>query len=185
MNGLPQQLEIGGIPYDIRSDYRDCITILEAFGDTDLTAQEKWEICLEILYKDSSSIPEQYYEEAMEQALWFLNCADTIKEPKHHKPVMDWKQDEQILFSAVNKVAGIETRSMPYLHFWTFIGYFNEIGEGLFSTVLHIRGKKNKGKKLDKTEQEFYTENKELIDLRKKHTAEDQQELDYLKHLLG
>lgn len=61
-----------------------------------------------------------------------------------------------------------------YIHWWTFLGYFNEIGEGLFSTVINIRQKKNKGKKFEKYEQDFYQNNKDLIDLKKKYAKEEQ-----------
>ena len=98
---------------------------------------------------------------------------------------MDWEQDESIIFSAINKVAGCETREKEYIHWWTFLGYFSEIGEGLFSTVINIRQKKNKGKKLEKYEQEFYRSNKQLIDLKEKYTAEEQAEIDRLNELLN
>ncbi len=50
--------------------------------------------------------------------------------------VMDWEQDEPILFPAINQVAGCEVRSVPYIHWWTFVGYFMEIREGIFPLYL-------------------------------------------------
>lgn len=61
----------------------------------------------------------------------------------------------------MNKAAGFETRTVKYLHWWTFLGYFNEIGEGLFSSVIGIRQKLNKGKKLENTSRSF-TETTEI-----------------------
>ena len=90
-----------------------------------------------------------------------------------------------MIFSAVNDIARTETRSQPYIHWWTFLGYFSEIREGLFSQVLLIRQKKAKGRKLDKSEQEFYTQNKDLVVLKKKLTKEEQAENDYWNKLLG
>ena len=98
---------------------------------------------------------------------------------------MDWEQDEQIIFSAVNKVAGYETRAIEYLHWWTFLGFFNEIGEGLFSTVVSIRKKRNRGKKLDKTEDEFYKRNRDMINLKKRLSKKEQEELNEVNRLLG
>ena len=51
--------------------------------------------------------------------------------------------------------------------------------------VLGIRQKRAKGKKLEKWEQEFYRNNKALCDLKKKYTAEEQEEIDYWNKLLG
>ena len=92
--------------------------------------------------------------------------------------MLDWEQDESIIFPAINKVAGAETRSQSYIHWWTFMGYFMEIEEGTFSMVLGIRQKKAKHKKLEKWEQEFYRNNKELCDLKKRYTEEEQAEID-------
>ena len=82
-------------------------------------------------------------------------------------------------------MAGFETRASDYIHWWTFLGYFNEVGEGLFTTVINIRNKLNKGKKLDKVEKEFYKENRTLIDLKTKYSAEQQAEIDRLNKLLN
>lgn len=71
-----------------------------------------------------------------------------------------------------------------YLHWWSFLGMFGEIGEGLYSQVMSIRSKMAKGKKLDKTDKEFYNEHKEFIDLKVKLTAEEQAELDFINNLV-
>ena len=55
--------------------------------------------------------------------------------------------DEAIIFPANNKAAGCEVRAVLYLHWWTFLGYFGEIVEGLFSTIMSIRHKRAEGKK--------------------------------------
>jgi hypothetical protein len=179
---LPTMLNINGIERAIRSDFRIALNILQAFNDPELKETEKGLVMLECLYEDSFSNEE--IQEAIEKAVWFLD-GGTTEETKHKqsKKVMDWEQDEQLIFSAVNKIAGYETREKDYIHWWTFLGFFNEIGEGLFSTVINIRQKKNKGKKLEKYEQDFYRENKEMIDIKTKYTAEEQAEIDKLNKL--
>lgn len=82
------------------------------------------------------------------------------------------------MFPAVNKAAGLEVRAVPYLHWWTFMGYFESIdAESLFGTVLSIRQKKARGKKLEKYEREFMQNNKALMALdveeAKPRTAEE------------
>ena len=71
------------------------------------------------------------------------------------------------------------------MHWWTFIGLFNEIGEGMFSTVVRIREKKAKHKKLEKWERTFYNENKDIIDLKRRKNKRSQAEKDALDALIG
>ena len=98
---------------------------------------------------------------------------------------MDWEQDEAIMFPAINKVAGFETRSAEYIHWWTFMGYYMEISEGVFSNVLNLRMKKAKGKKLEKWEREFWNSNRDICTLKTKLSSEEQAEKDRINALLG
>lgn len=180
---LPKGLEIAGALCEIRTDYRDCLTILQAFEDRELEDTEKYEVLLNILYV--GDIPEGHMGEAIEKAVWFLDCGGTVQKPGQKKKIIDFKQDEQMLFSAINKVSGFETRAVDYLHFWTFMSFFNEIGEGLFSTVLGIRLKRSRGKKLEPYEHEFYRDNKELIDLKEQYTKKEKEEIAYFNDLFS
>ena len=60
------------------------------------------------------------------------------------------------------------------MHWWTFVGYFEEIEEGTFSQVLSIRQKQAKGKKLEQWEREFLNDNQALVNLKKKMSEEEQ-----------
>lgn len=181
---LPEALRINGRDVPINSDFRRALVIMEAFQDPELSEQEKTYIMLDALL-GIKNLKREDYEEAAKQCVWFLDGGRSYSEPAKKARLMDWEQDEQMIFSAVNNVARTETRSQPYIHWWTFLGYFNEIREGLFSQVLLIRQKKAKGRKLDKSEQEFYTQNKDLVVLKKKLTKEEQAENDYWNKLLG
>ena len=98
---------------------------------------------------------------------------------------MDWEQDEEIMFPAINKVAGFETRSGKYIHWWTFVGYYMEISEGVFSNVVSLRIKKAKGKPLEKWEREFWSANKSICVLKPRLTVAEQAEKEKLENLLG
>jgi len=171
---LPKSIEINEIEYKIRSDYRDCLNIITAFQDAELSAEEQFEVCLEVLYLNFESIPDSDIEEALRKAVLFLDCNREDEESSLEKQVYDWEQDEQIIFSAINKVARQEVRAVEYMHWWTFLGYFQEIGQGTFNTVVSIRDKKNKGKKLEDWEKDFVRENKSLVELKHKCSAEEQ-----------
>ena len=181
---LPSTLEVGGKPYRIRTDFRDILTIMLAFADPELDDREKYVVMLTILYEDRD-IPVEDVPEAIERAIWFLDCGQTNEDKKPPRKVMDWEQDEAILFPAINKVAGKEVRAVEHMHWWTFMGYFMEIEDGTFSTVLAIRQKRSKGKKLEKWELEFYRNNRKLCDLKTRSTAEEQAEIDEWNKLLG
>lgn len=181
---LPRSLEVNGRVYSIRTDFRDVLKILCAFSDPELEDGEKVYICLFILYEDFGSIPEDDYEAAFKAAMSFIDNGAKEEEKKSPR-VMDWEQDENILFPAINKVAGCEVRSTKYIHWWTFIGYYLEISEGVFSNVISLRVKKAKGKKLEKWEQEFWSANKGTCVLAPKLTAEEQAAKDRLNALLG
>ena len=187
---LPKSLTIGGKAYEIRSDFRVMLTIFQAFNDPDLTNEEKCYVCMKCLYTDYDSIPQEHMQEAAEKAYWFADGGDMPKsENLEGIKTFDWEQDEGIMFPAINKAAGFETREAKYMHWWSFLGLFGVIEDGLFSQVLHIRTKKAKGKPLDKAEQEFYREHRSMIDLKVRLTEEERraEEADeaFLKELLG
>lgn len=181
---LPKSLSINGVDYAIRSDFRDVLKIVCAFNDPELENEEKIYVCLFILYEDFNSIPESDYEAAFKAALDFIDAGASHGDKKQPR-TMDWEQDENIMFPAINKVAGFETRTAEYVHWWTFIGYFMEISEGVFSHVLSLRGKKVKKKKLEKWEREYWQANKDICELKTKLTAEEQAAKDKLNAMLG
>ena len=171
---LPTSLEIDGEQYEINSDFRIALLIFEAYADKELTCCEKAAVCSNCLYKE---VPKNV-EEALKKALWFLDGGDVPKSKKAPTKILDWSYDESIIFPALNKVAGFETRLAGYVHWWTFLGYFSEVGDGLLSQVMNIRCKRAKGKKLEKWERDFYNEHKELVDIKEKLSPEQQAELD-------
>ena len=180
---LPKSLKISDMEYPICTDYRVALLILQAYNDVNLKDIEKCEILIKCLFQEPDKVfqsikSENDLKEIIEKSIWFLDCGKDWEQKPYQPRIMDWEQDEQMIFSSVNKVAGFETREKDYIHWWTFVGYMQEIEEGLFSTVLHIRKKKAKGKQLDKSELQFYNEHKNLIDLQKKYTDEEKEEME-------
>lgn len=181
---LPKSLRISDMEYPICTDYRVAILILQAFNDVNLKEHEKYEVMIRSLFKEPEKVfelikqDENAVKEVIEKCIWFLDCGKKWEQSVHQSKIMDWEQDEQMIFSAINKVAGKETRECEHIHWWTFIGYMSEIDEGVFTTVLHIRKKRAKGKQLDKSEAQFYNEHRDLIDLKKKYTEEEQKEIE-------
>lgn len=192
---LPTQLTIGGIEYEIVTDFRAVLECFQMFMDDSLEAEdeevelyEKWLCCIYLMLSKYDSIDQVEDDlqrgilplnEAAEKLKWFFNGGGE-EECRERPPVYDWENDEQLIFSAVNDVARMETRLCPYIHWWTFLGYFNQIGEGLFATVINIRNKMNKGKKLEKYEREFVNEHSNMFRRRDRVSKEKQNVLDKL-----
>lgn len=139
----------------------DCFATLQ---DVDLTTKERLFACLIIFYQDLTSIEDvliqNNIEERVAEMYKFFNCGSdaSLGATSSHR-LIDWEQDAQLICSAVNKVANTEIRAVPYVHWWTFMGYYSAIGQSPLATVIEIRDKIIKGKKLEKYEREFRREN--------------------------
>lgn len=163
---LPKTAHVNGREYSIRSDYREILDICEALTDPELTGQEKAEVMLGIFYPDLEDIPPEDLQEAAKQCVWFINCGETEKRQRPAPKLMDWSQDFRYIAAPINRVLGKEIRELEYLHWWTFISAYYEIGDCLFAQIVRIRSLKVRGKPLDKAEQEWYRENRDLVDLK-------------------
>lgn len=173
---LPTKLNINGNEWEIRTDYRAILDIISALSDPDLDDSEKWLACLTILYIDFDKMPQSDYIEACKQAKTFIDMGLDNETKKVRPRTMDWEQDAQLIIPAVNRVIGKEVRAEKYMHWWTFLSAYMEIGECTFSHILNIRTKKAKGKKLEKWEQEFIRENPDLVKLKPKLSEEELEE---------
>lgn len=181
---LPTTLTVGNQELDIRTDYRIALRILVAYQDANLTPYERVEVLLRCLYVEPIENIKDL-ENAVKKAVWFLNGGND-DEPIPGPKILDWEQDEQLIFSSVNKVAGREVRSVEYIHWWTFLGYMQEIEEGLLTNILNIRRKRATGKKLEKYEKEFYEKNVDLVKIKPKYSeAEEKEREELLKKLRG
>lgn len=186
---FPTSVNVGGIDYEIRTDYRAVLDLFTALADPDLTDENEQitaymqsRVILEIMFPDCENIPAEHIQEALDKVSAFIDMgiSDDRKKPK----TMDWEQDAPILIPAINKVLNCEIRAVQYIHWWTFLGAYMEIGESLFSNIIHIRQKKSKGKKLEKWEQDFYNENKSLIDFKQKDQRSNE-EKEKLRNYFG
>ena len=180
---LPKTLTVGGQEWDIRTDYRDILTVMSAFDDPNLESAEKAFVCLKIMYPDFENMPESLYNEAFQAAINFIDYGKG--DEGRGVKTMDWEQDAPLLFPAVNKVAGREIRSVEYMHWWTFMGLFMEIQDGIYATVLSLRSKKANHKKLEKWEQEWWQKNVSICKIKPRYSDAEKAEQERLKALLG
>ena len=153
-------------------------------GDPEIGNDERTILVLSVFFPDFEDMPLADFQEALEYAFWFVGGG--ADQPKAKRPkLMDWEQDFKLIVAPVNRVLGYEVRDVPYdfeantggLHWWTFLSAYYEIGDCTFAQVVSIRKKKAKGKKLDKADEAFYREHRDLIDMRKPITASEEEEL--------
>lgn len=182
---LPESTIIGGKEYTINADFRDILEIIEVAQNEEEPEHTRTIVALALFYNGFDGMPRQDYTEAADYLMRFLNAGQTETDGKPHPKTFDWEQDHAMIVADINKVAGCEVRALPFCHWWTFLSWFNSIGEGQLSTVVSIREKRRRGKKLDTWEQEFYRENKERIELKKRYTQEELEEQARLNALLG
>ena len=178
---LPTSATIGGVEYPIHADFRDILNIFRYLDDPEKPEFIRLRIAVALFY--DGEIPEEYLMEALEYLSEFISCGNQNNKPG--PKLLDWEQDAQVIVADINKVAGTEIRGMPFLHWWTFLAYFNAIGEGQLSTLVSIRDKIRRRKKLEKWEQEYYQKNREKVDLKKPYSAAEMEEIRRLEAMLG
>lgn len=173
---LPKALEVNGTEYEIRSDFREILDIIEILNDEELKDSERAFVTLLFFYPDFEKLPPECYQEALEQCFWFINGGRFDDESQGNSPrMMDWQQDFPYIIAPVNRVIGHEVRADAYLHWWTFLSAYMEIGECTFAQIVHIREAKMQGRKLDKADQEWYRKNRDIVDLKTRYTDSEKE----------
>ena len=182
MYTVPTSIIVGDREYKIRNngDYRVILDCFLALSDVELTAKERLLAGLIIFYEDFNSLDDLTQNHDLEtltsEMYKFFNCGSDIVGTKSNRKLIDWEQDSQLICSAVNKVAGKEVRAEPYLHWWTFMGYYTAIGESPISTIIHIRDKIANGKRLEKHEREYRASNPQYFVWNNKTVEESEAE---------
>lgn len=171
--GLPVSVDVGGTEYAVRTDYRVILDILSAVADPELTGQEKSYVALVAFYPDFEEMPQEVYREALEACFRFINC-DSEEAPHKALKLVDWEQDYRLIIAPINRVAGQEVRALDYMHWWTFLSAYYEIGDCTFAQVVRIRDHLARGKKLDKSDREWYQKNRQLVDFKHKYTEKEE-----------
>lgn len=163
---LPRELEVNGVPHPINADFRDVLDIVSHLSADTVGIY----VALALFYDDFDAIPEGNYMDAINVMFWFINGGEEEKNTRPHPKMIDWEQDRAMIVADINKVAGCEVRALPFCHWWTFLAWFNGIGDGQLSTVVSIREKLRRGKKLTEWEREFYRKNRDVVDFKTKYT---------------
>ena len=187
---LPTSISVNNTEYAIRTDYRAVMDLLTAFSDKEMLGESEEEtniiralLVLNILFIDEVKPEDQ--NEAIKKAIEFIDMGIESSRDVKKPTLMDWEQDAPLIIPAINKVLGREIRSDKYMHWWTFLSAYMEIGECSFTHIINIRDKKAKGKKLEKWELEYIQEHKDIVLLREKFTEKEQLEREAEKNAVN
>lgn len=177
-----------GKEYKIRNrgDYRTILDCFDALDDAELESSERLMASLLIFYEDFNCIEDLYkvnnLQELVTKMYDFFNCNQKSSGSESKYKLIDWEQDSQLICSAINNVAGFEIRAVEYIHWWTFMGYYTAIGESTINTIIGIRDKIMRGKKLEKYESEYRRNNPQFFTWNSK-TVEQQEAEAYVMNL--
>lgn len=187
---LPTSISVNNTEYAIRTDYRAVMDLLTAFSDKEMLGESEEEtniiralLILNILFVDEVKPEDQ--NEAIKKAIEFIDMGIESSRDVKKPTLMDWEQDAPLIIPAINKVLGREIRADKYMHWWTFLSAYMEIGECSFTHIINIRDKKAKGKKLEKWELEYIQEHKDIVLLKEKLTENEQLEREAEKNAVN
>lgn len=159
---LPTTVEVAGQTFAIRSDFRAVLDAIAALRDEELPQAWRLAAFMKVMYPGYKNLPDA--GEALQAAMEFVNLGRPLPANQPERiALVHWDTDVQLIAPAVDKVLGYSCRACPYLHWWDFVGAFQNIGKGVFAQVVAIRDKRARGKVLDKAERAFARENEDLI----------------------
>ena len=154
---LPVSVQISGAEVSIRTDFRVILEIFVMLSDPELSDTDKTEALLRMFYEERPA-------DTAAAIAAFRDFVDPSPSSGGGPSLVNWSRDFPLLIGPVNHVLGTECRSMPYLHWYTFLAAYMEIPpDSVFAQTLRIREKLARGKKLEKWEKEFYHRNPDLV----------------------
>ncbi len=163
MFSLPTTVTVSGTEYPVRADFRVILEIFVMLEDPELSNSDKTEALLRMFYEDRP--PSEDIEKAVRAFLDFLEPGGAESRRGRKSPgLIRWEQDFPLIVGPVNHVLGMECRSAPWLHWYTFLAAYMDMDpDCVFAQVLRIREKLRTGKKLEKWERDFYKRNPDLV----------------------
>lgn len=176
MYSLPTTVDVGDKTYHIRDsgDFRIMLDCFAALQDDTISEEARILASLIIFYEDFEDIDdipqnETTVKNLISEMYKFFNCgSDNSPGMETGVQLINWDTDSQMICAAINNVANKEIRALDNLHWWTFIGYYASVGQSMLSTVVSIRDKIVRGKKLEKWELEFKRSNPDYFNWRKR-----------------
>ncbi len=141
---LPTQVLIDGQLYDLNTDFKTAIRIIQDFEDEELTVYEKNYLMIRRLYL---VVPENT-DEAVRLALRFLDGGETPEGDDENAPLRlySFSKDANLIYAAFRQTHGIDLQSAK-MHWWQFLALFMDLGaETTFTGLVSLRKRVKEGK---------------------------------------
>lgn len=185
VDDLPASVTINGGTYELNTNFKDCLKIIVAFEDPELTQIEKQVIMLSILYKKMPSDIEKAHKAAIE----FLNCGDEFESGIDTNDgigrLYSFEKDSKYIFSAILQTYGIDLEQTEYLHWWKFVNLFFDLNKNcFFNRLVYLRRQKKLGK-LTKDELQQYNNLGDIVELPEEKSTEEKEQISEFLRLLG
>lgn len=160
---FPHAALVDGKTYELNTDYRVGLKIMQVWEDTRLTNFEKQALTTSLLFVN---VPENFYQSS-KMASKFLDCGKT-QDSSTEAPgrVYSFTRDESFIYSAFLQTYGVDLRdTSTKLHWWKFVAMFNDLGENTaFERIVGMRNRYLHGK-LTKEEREMWYRMAPILDL--------------------
>lgn len=138
---FPRYAKIDGVKYELNTDFRTCLKIIEAFEDRKLMPFEQQAIMVHLLYKETP----HDYEKAIEAGIKFLDCGKENQKESSGR-VYSFKKDAEFIYSAFLYTYGVDLQESS-MHWWKFCSMFAELDDNtFFERIVGIRQRRNEGK---------------------------------------
>lgn len=179
---VPEEVEINGAKYKIRSDFRTSILFELLMFDEDISTEIKFIQALHLYFPKLPSL--ENFEEALNKIMWFYGGGREDKEviskkngssSRKEKNIYSFEYDDEYIYSAFLSQYKVDLQDIEYLHWWKFKAMFKGLSEdNKIVEIMKFRSKDLTTIK-DKEERKFYKEMQELYALPNiKNKAEDE-----------
>lgn len=178
---VPETVEVGGIEYDINTDFRISIMFELMMQDSTLSDNEKLHLALNLYYPQIPPDPMA----AVERILWFYSCGRTVgttstAQGVEHtgsgaERIYSFEHDAEYIYAAFLDQYGIDLQDIEHLHWWKFRAMFKGLKEdNLISKIMGYRSIKINDNMTD-AEKKHYREMKRIYALPDSRTEEEKQ----------
>lgn len=157
--------------YELNTDFRVGIQIMQAMEDTELSQNEKFYVINRLLFKKSGAS----IEEIAECVEWFLSGWNHDKMVGgHSETAISFDNDHGRIYSAFISQYNINLNTAD-MHFWEFMILLTNLEECAFTRVIDIRTKKITSK-MSKEEKEAYNRGKKIYSIHQEEPLTEEED---------
>lgn len=163
---FPHAVRINGEVYELNTDFRVGLKIMQAFEDPRLATLEKKVIMCDLLFQN---VPKDL-NAATIAAIKFLDCGKPRREANSGR-VYSFSKDSEYIYSAFLQTFGVDLQTAE-MHWWKFCAMFGDLGqETTFNQIVGLRSRKQRGK-LSKEDREIWFRMHDVLTLEEETEAD-------------